>query len=127
MENDNIVDLKQYKKEREQKRKEKEQSRKVPALMAFEPNQYYINPDQGVMIHVLFITDKSDVFHNKMMYVVEDPVGQFWCAPVEEETCRGWHELHPDVFRRELEKHRCFMQDLCCKVSRLSFAISIQI
>ena len=102
----NVVFLNKWKFDNKERKKKEEQSRKVPTLMAFEPNQYYINPDQGVMIHVLFITDKSDIFNNRMIYVVEDPAGQFWCAPVEEETCHGWHELHPDVFRHEVTKQQ---------------------
>ena len=41
-----------------------------------------------------------------MIYVMEDPTGAFYCAKVEENTCDGWHELHPDVFRHEVEKQR---------------------
>ena len=102
----NVINLKEWKKENTKKKKKKEQNRSTPPLMAFEPNQYYINPDKGAMIHVLFLTDKSDIFKNYMIYVMEDPTGAFYCAKVEENTCNGWHELHPDVFRHEVEKQR---------------------
>ena len=106
MENDNIIDLEDYKKQRKEDREAYYKTLSVPTLKAFEPDCYYINPEKGTMVHVLFITDKSDIFNNRMIYVVEDPAGQFWCAPVEEETCHGWHELHPDVFRHEVTKQR---------------------
>ena len=102
----NVIDLKEWKKENTKKKKKKEQDRSTPLLKAFQPNQYYINPDRGAMIHVLFLTDKSDIFKNYMIYVMEDPTGAFYCAKVEENTCNGWHELHPDVFRHEVEKQR---------------------
>ena len=104
--NDNVIFLNKWKFDNKDRKKKKEQSRKVPTLMAFQPNQYYINPDKGAMIHVLFITDKSDNFNNYMIYVMEDPTGQFYCTKVEETTCEGWHELHADVFRHEVEKFR---------------------
>ena len=104
--NDNVIFLNKWKFDNKDRKKKKEQSRKVPTLMAFQPNQYYINPDKGAMIHVLFITDKSDIFNKYMIYVMEDPTGQFYCTRVEESTCEGWHELHADVFRHEVEKHR---------------------
>ena len=102
----NVIDLTKYKKSRTKKRKKEERSRSIPTLKAFQPHQYYINPDKGAMIHVLFITDKSDNFNNYMIYVMEDPTGQFYCTRVEETTCDGWHELHADVFRHEVEKHK---------------------
>ena len=58
------------------------------------------------MIHVLFITDKSDIFDREMIYVMEDPSGTFYCATVDEDTCKGWHELSGDVFAHEVLKKR---------------------
>ncbi len=102
----NVIVLTEWKKEYTKKKKKEEQDRSIPPLKAFQPNQYYIHPEKGAMIHVLFITDKSDIFNNYMIYVMEDPTGAFYCAKVQENTCDGWHELHPDVFRHEVEKHR---------------------
>ena len=96
--NKNVIDLKKYKAERTKKRKEEEQSRSVPTLMAFLPNEYYIHPELGEMIHVLFLTDKSVHFDEKAIYVMEDQYGNLFAEVVEEETCEGWHELHKDVF-----------------------------
>ena len=106
MENDNIINLEEYKKQRKEDREEFYKNLSTPTLKAFEPNHYYINPEKGTMVHVLFITDKSDIFNNYMIYVMEDPTGAFYCAKVQENTCDGWHELHPDVFRHEVEKQR---------------------
>ena len=102
MENENVIDLEEYKKQR----KKEEQSRRVPTLKAFQPDQYYINPEKGTMIHVLFITDKSDIFDREMIYVMEDPAGSVYCAIVDENTCEGWHELSEDVFTHEVLKKR---------------------
>ena len=94
---DNIVYLNKYKFERNKQRKKEEQSRKVSTLKAFVPDQYYIYPDMGIMIHVLFITDQS-IHFGEAVYVMEDQYGNFFADIVEEDTCEGWHELHKDVF-----------------------------
>ena len=106
MENENVVYLNKYKFDRKEQRKKEEQSRKVATLKAFEPDCYYINPEKGTMVHVLFITDKSDIFDRQMIYVMEDPAGTFYCAPVRDDTCEGWHELSGDVFAHEVLKKR---------------------
>ena len=98
MNDDKIVNLEKYKTERREKRKKEEQSRSVPTLMAFLPNEYYIFPEMGLMIHVLFLTDKSIHYDNEAVYVMEDQYGNIFADVVEEETCEGWHELHKDVF-----------------------------
>ena len=98
MNDDKIVNLEKYKAERTEKRKKTEQSRSVPTLMAFLPTEYYIFPEMGLMIHVLFLTDKSIHYDNQAVYVMEDQYGNIFADVVEEETCEGWHELHKDVF-----------------------------
>jgi len=100
--NDKVVYLNKYKFERKERRKNEEQSRRIPPLKAFLPDQYYINPEKGTMIHVLFITDKSDIFDREMIYVMEDPSGSVYCAVVDDNTCEGWHELSGDVFTQEV-------------------------
>ena len=106
MSDDKVVNLEEYKKQRKEDREEHYKNLSVPTLKAFEPDCYYINPEKGTMIHVLFITDKSDIFDRQMIYVMEDPSGTFYCAPVEEDTCKGWHDLHGDVFTHEVLKKR---------------------
>ena len=106
MSDDKVVNLEEYKKQRKEDREEHYKNLSVPTLKAFEPDCYYINPEKGTMIHVLFITDKSDIFDRQMIYVMEDPSGTFYCALVDEDTCKGWHDLHGDVFTHEVLKKR---------------------
>ena len=98
LENENVVYLNKYKFDRKERRKNEEQSRKVPPLKAFLPDEYYIFPDMGLMIHVLFITDKSIHYDEEAVYVMEDQYGNIFADVVDEETCEGWHELHKDAF-----------------------------
>ena len=105
MANDNIVYLNKYKFDRKERRKKEEKSRKVSTLKAFVPDQYYIYPDMGIMIHVLFITDQS-IHFGEAVYVMEDQYGNFFADIVEEDTCEGWHELHKDVFLKAVEDQR---------------------
>ena len=67
---DKVVNLEEYKKQRKEDREEHYKTLSVPTLKAFEPDCYYINPEKGTMIHVLFITDKSDIFDRQMIYAV---------------------------------------------------------
>ena len=89
----NIVDLDEFRKKRTEENKLKPHH-----LKAFEPDQYYIHPELGLMIHVLFVTDKSYHYKNEPVYVMEDQYGNFFADTIEEDTCRGWHELFRDVF-----------------------------
>ena len=102
---DNVINLTEYKAERIEKRKKEEQSRSVPTLKAFLPNEYYIFPEMGLMIHVLFLTDKSVHYNNDAVYMMEDQFGNFFANVVEEETCDGWHPLHRDVFMDAIGKN----------------------
>ena len=98
--NDNkIVNLEKY-------RKEKNKGTPIPTLKAFRPNEYYIFPEMGLMIHVLFVTDKSIHFDEKAIYVMEDQFGNVFADLVEEETCEGWHELTKEVFIHAVEQNK---------------------
>ena len=87
----NVVDLAEF-------RKKQKPTKKKMAVMAFEPDQYYIYPDLGIMVHCLFITDKSLSHKKQPIYVMEDQYGNFFADTIEEDTCRGWHDLSRDVF-----------------------------
>ena len=85
---DKVINLEDYKKKYKDK----------PSLKALHPDNYYIYPDMGMMIHVLFSTDKSIHYDNEPIYVMEDQYGNFFAEPVEEESCEGWHELTKEAF-----------------------------
>ena len=102
---DNVINLTEYKAERIEKRKKEEQSRSVPTLKAFLPNEYYIFPEMGLMIHVLFLTDKSIHYDEEAVYIMEDQYGNIFADVVEEETCEGWHAVTKEVFMSAVEQN----------------------
>jgi len=104
LENENVVYLNKYKFDRKERRKNEEQSRKIPTLKAFLPNEYYIFPEMGLMIHVLFVTDNS-IHYDEEVYIMEDQYGNIFADVVDEETCAGWHELHKDAFMSAVEQN----------------------
>jgi hypothetical protein len=88
---DKVVNLEEY-------RKEKNKGTPISTLKAFLPDEYYIFPEMGLMIHVLFVTDKSIHYDEEEVYVMEDQYGNIFADVVDEETCKGWHLLHKDAF-----------------------------
>ena len=103
--NDNVVFLNKWKFDNKERRKKEEQSRKVSTLKAFLPDEYYIFPEMGLMIHVLFVTDKSVHFNEEAIYVMEDQYGNVFADIVEEETCEGWHAVTKEVFMSAVEQN----------------------
>ena len=98
MSDDKVVNLEEF-------RKERNNGTPISTLKAFVPDQYYIYPDMGIMIHVLFITDQSH-HYDEAVYIMEDQYGNFFADIVEEDTCEGWHLLHEDVFTKAVEDQR---------------------
>ena len=105
LENENVVYLNKYKFDRKERRKNEEQSRKIPTLKAFLPDEYYVFPEMGLMIHVLFVTDKSIHYDEEAVYMMEDQYGNFFADIVEEETCEGWHAGTKEVFMSAVEQN----------------------
>ena len=95
---DKVVNLEEY-------RKEKNKGTPISTLKAFLPDEYYIFPEMGLMIHVLFTTDKSIHYDEESVYVMEDQYGNFFADVVEEDTCAGWHELHKDAFMSAVKQN----------------------
>lgn len=96
---DKIINLEEY-------RKERNRGTPLPTLKAFLPDEYYIFPEMGLMIHVLFTTDKSIHYDEESVYVMEDQYGNFFADVVEEDTCAGWHALHKDVFLKAVRDNK---------------------
>ena len=99
MNDDKIINLEEY-------RKERNRGTPLPTLKAFLPDEYYIFPEMGLMIHVLFTTDKSIHYDEESVYVMEDQYGNFFADVVEEDTCAGWHALHKDVFLKAVRDNK---------------------
>ena len=100
MSQNNVVDLSSYRKEREEKIKE------YPPALTFEVGQYYIMPELGVMIHVIFLTDKLHSNDGYPTYIMEDQFGNVFSEKMEEGSTEGWHDLSPDVFVSTAKKLR---------------------
>ncbi len=98
MSDDKIVNLEEY-------RKEKNKGTPISTLKAFLPDEYYVFPEMGLMIHVLCITDKSIHYDEEAIYIMEDQYGNIFANVVDEETCEGWHELHKDAFMSAVEQN----------------------
>ena len=96
MSDDKVVNLEEY-------RKERNKGTPIPTLKAFQPGHYYIYPEFGMMIHILFTTFDSLHYDNEEVYIMEDQFGNFFAELVKEDTCDGWHELHKDVFIKAIE------------------------
>ena len=95
---DKVVNLEEY-------RKEKNKGTPISTLKAFLPDEYYVFPEMGLMIHVLFVTDKSIHYHEEAVYIMEDQYGNIFADVVEEQTCEGWHAVTKEVFMSAVEQN----------------------
>ena len=63
-------------------------------------------PELGVMIHVVFLTDKLHMNDGHPTYIMEDQFGNVFAEKMIEDVTKGWHALSPDVFVTTAEKLR---------------------
>ena len=94
MKENNIINLSDY-------RKEKEPPQNLPPqyIQDFEVGGYYIYPELGVMIHCMLITDSSHTHNNELMYIMEDQFGNIFSVPIDDpDSMMGWRLLEKEVF-----------------------------
>ena len=95
---DKVISLDDFRKQR------KEQEKKFTPALTFEVGQYYIMPKLGVMIHVVFLTDKLHMNEGHPTYIMEDQFGNVFAEKMEEGATKDWHQLMPDVFITTVER-----------------------
>ena len=98
----NVVDLSFYRKKREEE--VEKINKEYPPALTFEVGQYYIMPELGVMIHVVYLTDKLHTQDGHPTYIMEDQFGNIFGEQMVEGVTVGWHDLSPDVFIETAEK-----------------------
>ena len=102
MKQNNIINLTDYRKE-----KEKETPEKPPQyIQDFEVGGYYTYPELGVMIHCMLITDSSHTHNNELMFIMEDHFGNIFSVPIDDpESMMGWRFLEKEVFTEIVKKN----------------------
>ena len=101
MSKNNIINLSDYRKE-----KEKESPQTPPQyIQDFEVGGYYIYPELGVMLHCMLITDSSHTHKNELMYIMEDQFGDLLSVPINDpDSMMGWRFLEKEVFTEMVKK-----------------------
>ena len=99
----NIINLSDYREEKEEKHKK---SLPPQYIQDFEVGGYYIYLELGVMIHCMLITDSSHSQNNKLMYIMEDQLGNLFSVPIDDpEGMMGWRFLEKEVFIEAVKKN----------------------
>ena len=108
MNQNNIINLSDYRKEKEKKYlKNKlnicgsyfDPSDPPQYIQEFKVGGYYIYPELGVMLHCMLITDSSHTHNNELMYIMEDQFGNLLSIPISDpDSMMGWRSLDKEVF-----------------------------
>ena len=102
MNQNNIVNLSDYR-----KKQEKEKKKNIPPqhIQGFEVDGYYIYPELGVMIHCMLITNNSHTSTDQSNFIMEDQFGNLFFVPTDDpESILGWHALTKEVYEKTVEK-----------------------
>ena len=103
MKENNIINLSDYREEREEV---KRKTLPPQYIKDFEVGGYYIYPELGVMIHCMLITDSSHTHNNELMYLMEDQYGNLFSVPIDDpESMMGWRFLEKEVFTEIVKKN----------------------
>ena len=108
MNRNNIINLSNYRKEKEKKYPQNklnicgsyfDPSDPPQYIQKFKVGGYYIYPELGVMIHCMLITDNSHTHNNELMYIMEDQFGNLLSIPISDpDSMMGWRSLDKEVF-----------------------------
>ena len=102
MKENNIINLSDYREEREEV---KRKTLPPQYIKDFEVGGYYIYPELGVMIHCMLITDSSHTHNNELMYLMEDQFGNLFSVPIDDpDSMMGWRFLEKQVFIEIVKK-----------------------
>ena len=96
MNQNNIVNLSDYRKKQE---KEKKKNLPPQHIQGFEVDGYYIYPELGVMIHCMLITNNSHTSTDQSNFIMEDQFGNLLSIPISDpDSMMGWRSLDKEVF-----------------------------
>ena len=110
MKQNNVINLSDYRKEKEEKTPPQSRLNLGPPgppkyIQEFEVGGYYIYPELGVMIHCMLITDSSLTNNNEIMYIIEDQYGNLFSVPIDDpDGMMGWRFLEKQVFIEIVKK-----------------------
>ena len=111
MKENNIINLSDYRKEKEEKTPPQSRLNLGPPgppkyIQEFEVGGYYVYPELSVMIHCMLITDSSHTHNNELMFIMEDQFGNIFSVPIDDpESMMGWRFLEKQVFIEIVKKN----------------------